>query len=245
MIEFSHDDRVSSVAFSPDGARIATGGFDGKARVWSLQSGGLEHDIVHSDPLWSVDFRSTEVLVTAGSGVPSVRLWRLDERPPAQTHVIEHRDLVTGILIDGARQRMATIGIDPVARLWDLPTAREVLDVSHEAVVSSVDISPDGEQLLTASRDKTARLWSVVTGTEIHRLAHPGVVAAAAFNPRGYELAATGCGDTLRTWETRTGRELSHLTIGATINTLAFSPDGSRLALGASDGSVSVFRILS
>ena len=36
-----HTDRISSVAFSPSGSLIATGGLDGKAAVWRVDGGEL------------------------------------------------------------------------------------------------------------------------------------------------------------------------------------------------------------
>jgi WD40 repeat protein len=37
-----HADRVSSVAFSPDGAMLAGAGADGAVRLWSLATGSWE-----------------------------------------------------------------------------------------------------------------------------------------------------------------------------------------------------------
>jgi WD40 repeat protein len=37
---------VFSVAFSPDGKRVATGGFEGRVRIFNAETGGLEKDFI-------------------------------------------------------------------------------------------------------------------------------------------------------------------------------------------------------
>ena len=51
---------MTSVAFSPDGTRIASGGFDNTVRVWDPATGKPVGDPLtgHTGPVWSVAFRA-------------------------------------------------------------------------------------------------------------------------------------------------------------------------------------------
>src|SRR5579863_5393770 len=71
-----HSDDVSSVAFSPDGARIISGGFDKTARVWDVQT---SREILtlqgHTQPVSSVAFSSDGKRIVTGSNDNTGRVW--------------------------------------------------------------------------------------------------------------------------------------------------------------------------
>ena len=72
-----HTGYVRSVAFSPDGARIATGSEDWSAKVWEAATGQELLTLKHDQAVWSVAFSPDgQRLVTgmAGAGA-TAKIW--------------------------------------------------------------------------------------------------------------------------------------------------------------------------
>jgi len=71
-----HDDRVRSVAFSPDGRLLASGSDDNKVKIWEVASGRLLHTLSgHGDWVRSVAFSPDGRLLASGSDDGTVKIW--------------------------------------------------------------------------------------------------------------------------------------------------------------------------
>jgi WD domain, G-beta repeat len=75
-----HPGRVSAIAFSPDGGRVATGTGrpDLKVRVWNAVTGALERSIPgHADKIRALRFAPDARSLASGGADYSVRIWNL------------------------------------------------------------------------------------------------------------------------------------------------------------------------
>jgi WD40 repeat protein len=86
-----HDDRVRSVAFSPDGNYVVSASDDGTARVWETATGNEIARMTHDDWVRSVAFSPDGNYVVSGSDDGTARVWE-----PATGNEIARMTLMTG-----------------------------------------------------------------------------------------------------------------------------------------------------
>ncbi len=228
-----HSSDVSSVAFSPDGRRLATGIYGRAVQLWDAATGQELLTLKgHSDSVQSVAFSPDGRRLATGSRDRSVKLW--DAATGQEILTLKgHLGYVNSAAFSPDGRRLATGSRDRSVKLWDAATGQETLTLKgHSDTVTSVAFSPDGKRLATGSGDRTVKLWDAATGQELLTLkGHSDTVMSVAFSPDGKRLV-TGSGDrTVKLWDATTGQEL--LTLKWHLDpvwSVAFSPDGKRLA---------------
>ena len=233
-----HEGEATSVAFSPDCARIVTASYDGTARIWEAAT-GKEITTLRGHESWvtSAAFSPDGARVVTASADSTARIW--DAKKGAEINVLrEQEGFVTSAVFspDGFCILIASDG--GTARIWEVATSREIVRLrGHVSEVRSAAYSPDGTHIVTASHDGTARIWDAATGREITALhGHGGWVTSAAFSPDGARIVTASQDCTARIWDVATGSEITVL--GAhmdSVTSAVFSPDGSHIATAYSD----------
>jgi WD40 repeat protein len=233
-----HSSYVYSVAWSADGAMLASSGWDGSVRFWDALTGRQIAQVAAqpATPLapivglaFSIDSLHLMVLTHDGA---------LLEIPIASV-------MAAGASGDTAISASPPIVRDPeaAARFWRLsrPGAKRANPTGGECESKS----PDGS--LFARVDHGA---VVVTdgagGRERRGMNIDGVlVTATAFSPPaadGIHLAAAGADKVIRIWDTRSQRQIAEFSgHRGPIFTLTFSPDGSRLFSGDGEGLIFIW----
>ena len=193
-----HDERVTQVAYSPDGKQLATASGDKTARLWDAATGKELQRLSHDNYVTAVSFSPDGKQLATASLDFTARLW--DAATGKELQRLSHDDNVQSVSFSPNGKQLAKASLDKTARLWDAATGKELQRLSHDGGVTAVSFSPDGKQLATASWDNTARLWDAATGKELQRLSHDGTVKAVSFSPDGKQLATASNDNTARLW---------------------------------------------
>jgi WD40 repeat protein/serine/threonine protein kinase len=233
-----HTGAVHSVAFSPDGKRLASASTDQTVKVWEAQTGQLTLSLKgHTGPVYSVAFSPDGKRLVSGSGDRTVRLWDALTGQETLSHKGHTgRDHSVAFSPDG--KRIASGSEDQTVRVWDAQTGENTLSLKgHTGGVNSVAFSPDSKRLVSASSDATLKVWDAQTGEQALSLkGHSFSVESVAFSPDDKHLLSGSLDKTLKMWDAQTGQQtLSLKGHTSEVSSLAVSPDGRRLLSGSSD----------
>lgn len=242
---------VYTLAFSPDGRRLAAGGQDARLRILDPASGACLHQLDgHAGHVYAAVFHPNGKLLASGDTVGGVRLWDVTgvrEREPTWS-ALQHRQptAVYHLTFSPDGKLLASGDSDGTLRLWDATTGQERHEVlAHRGAVWPLAFRPDSVQMATTGRDGSIRLWDPVTGRSRHELrGHGRRVTRVDFDSTGDLLAVSGNDGVVRIWDPRTGRQIKTLTgsddqlISAT-----FNPAGPLLATTSNDGGVHLWHV--
>ncbi len=238
-----HGTAVFSVAWSPDGKRLATGDGDRTARVWQAETGTQLQLLTLPKPVSSVAWSPDSLRLATGSG-DKVTVW--EEGVPTKSLTMSGRgNHVTSVAwspdgkwlaVGASFPFFSTRGREPgQVKVWDVGTGREWRTLSATSGVSSVAWRLDGKGLATGNYDGTAKVWDVYTGRELLTLRDQrgvirGGILTVAWSPDGKRLAVGRYDGTAQIWNADNGEELLTLFGHSTpVESAAWSSDG-RLA---------------
>jgi hypothetical protein len=227
---------VTALAFSPDGATLASSGYH-EVLLWNVADGTLLRRIGNmAERIYDLEFHPDGQRLAIAAGTPGqfgeVRIVNAtDGSVVRDLTVIE--DVAFGVSFSPDGTRLACAGGDRTIRVFDVETgAEQVVIEDHADWVMAIAFSPDGSRLASASRDKTAKLFDAATGDALQTFnSHGDVVYGVGFFPDGSHVATCGADDRIRTWATENGAQKQEIRgFGGDVFGLQVLPDGQAVS---------------
>ncbi|MCC7290881.1 MAG: WD40 repeat domain-containing protein [Phycisphaerales bacterium] len=242
----AHGAQTSGIAFSPDGALVATGSYTQGIKLWKASDGTPIRTLAGygAHVCFSPDGRTL-----AAAGGTAITLWRVSDGALQETiHEFDHDITVLayspdGTVLGAADQWSST-------KIIDIATGEVLHDLP--AYSDAVAFSFDGQLLAGGGQNGWVRVWRVSDGQLVQLMGYgyPQTVQSLAFvPPRGEVLASGGSAiqdefeGTVNFWRVSDGALVHSLrnAHAEIINTIALSPDGRFLATGARDATLKLW----
>lgn len=244
----AHQALVQSLAFSPDGTRLASGSFR-EVKIWREEKVkgftrpanvklGLQFTVLSDDgkQIIGANDKGGLVVLDAAKGKSIKRIAEVNK---------------SGIKFLSASPdgtKAAVWGNDAVLSVWTLKNGKQFATKTEVTGVRALDWSTDGLSLITGSEDKIVRLWSLpVAGSTELALAKElkgatGAITAVISGPLPDQVTTASEDGKVRFWSISKGSVVRELASAGILN-LALSPDGHQLATGGADGVVRVWDV--
>ncbi|CAB4266265.1 unnamed protein product [Prunus armeniaca] len=244
---------VTTLDWNGDGTLLATGSYDGQARIWS-RDGELRTTLIkHKGPIFSLKWNKKGDYLLSGSVDKTAIVWDIKsgewkqqfEFHSAPTLDVDWRNNVS----------FATCSTDTLIHVCKVGENQPIKTFSgHQGEVNAIKWDPTGSLLASCSDDFTAKIWSTKQDKYLHDLKeHVKEIYTIRWSPTGpgtnnpnqqLVLASASFDSTIKLWDVELGRLLySFNGHRDPVYSVAFSPDGEYLASGSMDKCMHIWSV--
>jgi len=264
-----HKGMVSTLAFSPDGKILASGGFDQIIRFWNLESGSLIGQVSVADSPESLAFSpdgkklvvifpqemifidtSSMQITNSFQDIGGKKLAFSPDGNYIYVHSFLNMDVIdskTGAVIYKFPDPLTLVPTFSITESGDIP------DITYESpsTMGGFALSPDGNNMITYSDDPSQGIsnywlanWDPGTGKYLNGIKFTSpIIKNIEYSPDGSFLA-TGNGGEIWLWDATNLQVIKKL-LGHTnfIVDMGFTPDGKNLLSAGLDGTVRIWNL--
>ncbi|KAA8528484.1 hypothetical protein F0562_035839 [Nyssa sinensis] len=244
---------VTTLDWNGEGTLLATGSYDGQARIWNMDGELVSALNKHKGPIFSLKWNKKGDYLLSGSVDKTAIVWDIKtgewkqqfEFHSAPTLDVDWRNNVS----------FATCSTDNMIYVCKVGENRPTKTFSgHQGEVNAIKWDPTGSLLASCSDDSTAKIWSMKQDTYLHDLKeHTKEIYTIRWSPTGpgtnnpnqqLVLASASFDSTIKLWDVEMGSLLYSLNGHRDpVYSVAFSPNGEYLASGSLDKCMNIWSV--
>ena len=185
-----HRDALYGVAFSPDGQRLATAGYDRLIQLWEAKTGKLLNTLKgHNGAVYGIAFSPDGKVLASAGGDSSVKLWNTTTGQRLDTFGQPTGEQFITAFTPDSRHVIAA-GADKQIRMWKWISGDQAqinplerVRYAHEDEITDLAINQAGTYLASASADRSVKVWALPSLEPLQTIdSQSDVVSALAFD---------------------------------------------------------------
>ena len=227
----AHDTSITAVGFTPGGQTLASGGADGKIRLWDVRT-GRNVGTLPAGPVTSLAFVTGSSLISGGTDA-RIRTW--DTAAGYETANVASSSAITALAVAPDRRTVAVATSDLQIDFWTSGDRRQLGSPRElPAPLTLATFSADGSTLAVLDQTGRVEAWREDGRKLAGLITSPaGSIDALAVSWDGGMLAAGEEDGAIQLWKLPGGALVKTIPAASTaITAVAFSPDGKLLAGG-------------
>lgn len=244
----AHLSLAESLAFSPDGKFLASGGFQ-EVKLWDAATGELKATTPgFGERVVCLAFSPDGKLLAAGGGAPTLEgeLKLLDVPSGKVAREIKdnvHSDTVFGVGFSPDGKLLVSCGADKFVKTFEVATGKfQKAFEGHTHHVMGVGFSNDGKLIASGGADNVVKLWDYAKGEQVRTInAHGKPLSALTIIGKTNTIATCAGDQQVRVWNTNGGNVRNFAAGNDYLLALGVSADGSVVAAGGQEGVVRLY----
>jgi WD40 repeat protein len=233
-----HTAPASTLAWSPGGKILATGGADKTVRVWNPSTGKSVRTLTGFEAAVTALAIAGDGKVAAGSADGRIRVFA--EEKLLKTWIGGHKEAVRA-LAWGPDGRLVSGGVEAGVPVWGLASDKPANRLENAGSVECLAFSPNGKWLAVGASENRINVWTWPGRKLVHEfsaLGSPPAVSAVAWSPDSSQLLGGRANHTLQLWDPKLEKEKHNFIVMAPVQSVAWSAGGRIMVTCTLDRSV-------